>query len=518
MLFCAAMSVLNALGAASCFGEESFEQIYQHYNTRITNDSNQLASLRQMIAAIPANTLTGQEDARKQKLGQVSQVQSDLRGVQNKLSETASDIQKAKEKDENKATRLLNSPDFPDKANQLGKLETAAQEKLQQLDKLNDLKQAADKALQQGAAVEQAAQAKVGNPKTPDGASAKSAAAPKPADKAPAQGASPTAAAPGTGASSDKDLQTKAADSPGAGTAPSKSAGVPKSAVKTAVASPPKLARDMKFIQGDHQTGNDVKVAQHFLNSELKRAGINKRIPEDGEFGPQTRNAVRDFNRRNGLGRSSTINERSWKALYASAMSQPEPATTEPTDSLPASSAAKSTRAKAVASASRASQDRGSKASGAEAPTFRSPIKDDTWVTSGYGRPRSHGSHKGADFHAPKGTEIYSAAEGTVRDTGYSETHGKYVIVDHADGSRTKYFHLSRILAEEGQHVDNDTLIGKSGNTGSTSQGAHLHFEYEDSDGNHRNPAVVLGLGGRGSGSGASDQYASYQAHQDDGN
>lgn len=50
------------------------------------------------------------------------------------------------------------------------------------------------------------------------------------------------------------------------------------------------------------------------------------------------------------------------------------------------------------------------------------------------------------------------------------------VIIDHGWGVLTGYGHLSLIEVEIGQQVTAGDIIGKVGNTGS-STGAHLHWE-----------------------------------------
>lgn len=84
--------------------------------------------------------------------------------------------------------------------------------------------------------------------------------------------------------------------------------------------------------------------------------------------------------------------------------------------------------------------------------------------------------HKGLDIGANYGDPVYAAGAGKVIDTGRTKTDGKYVIIEHYPGLRTKYMHLSSILVKEKAEVTRGQTIGKAGNTG-RSTGVHLHFE-----------------------------------------
>jgi len=55
-------------------------------------------------------------------------------------------------------------------------------------------------------------------------------------------------------------------------------------------------------------------------------------------------------------------------------------------------------------------------------------------------------------------------------------SYGKYIVIEHADGSRSMYAHLSKINVRRGQKVKRGQKIGTMGSTGSAN-GTHLHFE-----------------------------------------
>lgn len=85
--------------------------------------------------------------------------------------------------------------------------------------------------------------------------------------------------------------------------------------------------------------------------------------------------------------------------------------------------------------------------------------------------------HRGVDLAAPLGTPVLAAAAGTVRFAGIHGGYGNFVEIDHADGTRTRYGHLSRIDVAVGAPVARGAVLGLMGSTG-RSTGSHLHFEY----------------------------------------
>lgn len=84
--------------------------------------------------------------------------------------------------------------------------------------------------------------------------------------------------------------------------------------------------------------------------------------------------------------------------------------------------------------------------------------------------------HAGLDFKGPTGAPIYSAARGKVAFVGWRPGYGKSVDVDHGNGLRTRYAHMSAFRAKVGQLVKAGQPIGAVGSTG-RSTGPHLHFE-----------------------------------------
>ncbi len=86
--------------------------------------------------------------------------------------------------------------------------------------------------------------------------------------------------------------------------------------------------------------------------------------------------------------------------------------------------------------------------------------------------------HKGVDLAAPTGTKIRASAGGVVliARNGYNGGFGNYVVVQHPNGVKTLYGHMSKLGTSPGATVSRGETIGYVGNTG-RSTGPHLHFE-----------------------------------------
>ena len=126
---------------------------------------------------------------------------------------------------------------------------------------------------------------------------------------------------------------------------------------------------------------------------------------------------------------------------------------------------------------------------------FKMPIAAPFRWTSMYG-PRidpiaGHKSfHTGVDMACPTGTPILASMSGRVTKTGVTRVYGNYVIIDHGNGYQTLYAHMSKIIAKQGQWVNQGTRIGLVGSTG-YSTGPHLHFTVYK-NGQLINPMSVL--------------------------
>jgi murein DD-endopeptidase MepM/ murein hydrolase activator NlpD len=105
-------------------------------------------------------------------------------------------------------------------------------------------------------------------------------------------------------------------------------------------------------------------------------------------------------------------------------------------------------------------------------------------ITSAFNPRRYHPvlgiyrAHLGTDFGAPKGSQAFTTADGTVTFAGKSGGYGNLVKVRHASGYETRYAHLSRFAAgiRTGKKVKQGDVVGYVGDTG-LATAPHLHYE-----------------------------------------
>lgn len=110
--------------------------------------------------------------------------------------------------------------------------------------------------------------------------------------------------------------------------------------------------------------------------------------------------------------------------------------------------------------------------------------------TSGFGA-RWGVTHYGIDLAAPIGTPIFAFTDGVVEESGPASGFGMWVVLRHADGTRSVYGHINRSLVSVGQTVSAGEEIAEVGNRGQ-STGPHLHFEIWDAAKNKMNPLPIL--------------------------
>ena len=107
---------------------------------------------------------------------------------------------------------------------------------------------------------------------------------------------------------------------------------------------------------------------------------------------------------------------------------------------------------------------------------LKKPVKGGI-TTSGFGDTISRtASHNGHDWAVNTGTKVRAAAEGVVELAYFSESYGYNILINHNNGFKTRYAHLSEVEVSKGEKVEQSQVIALSGSTG-FSTGPHLHFE-----------------------------------------
>lgn len=127
---------------------------------------------------------------------------------------------------------------------------------------------------------------------------------------------------------------------------------------------------------------------------------------------------------------------------------------------------------------------------------FATPLGIGTYsISRGWGYDSGE-FHKGIDFAAPAGTNIYAAASGTVIYAQFGSAPyggcGTVVVIKHDDTYTTLYDHCSKLLVKKGESVQLGQIIALVGSTGH-STGPHCHFKIRV-NGDQVDPAQYLNL------------------------
>lgn len=113
------------------------------------------------------------------------------------------------------------------------------------------------------------------------------------------------------------------------------------------------------------------------------------------------------------------------------------------------------------------------------------------WPTQGTITQYFSWYHPGIDIANPAMPLDVAADSGSVIYAGWDTTgYGNMVLIDHHNGFKTRYAHLSQIMVISGQTVSRGSVIGRMGSTGH-STGPHTHFEII-LNGVHVNPLSYL--------------------------
>jgi len=101
-------------------------------------------------------------------------------------------------------------------------------------------------------------------------------------------------------------------------------------------------------------------------------------------------------------------------------------------------------------------------------------------ITSSFGKRTLEGvekEHGGVDIKGKMGDTVVSSQDGKVSVVGFEAGgYGNYVEVDHGNGLKTRYAHLSKTDVNVGDMLSAGEKLGEVGSTGH-STGPHLHYE-----------------------------------------
>lgn len=115
-------------------------------------------------------------------------------------------------------------------------------------------------------------------------------------------------------------------------------------------------------------------------------------------------------------------------------------------------------------------------------------------ITSRFGNRTLRGIpdfHTGLDIAVPTGTPVYASADGVVISSGWRNSYGYCVTINHGSIT-TLYAHNSSLVASVGQQVKRGQVIAYSGSTGN-STGPHVHLGViNNSTGQYVDPSSYL--------------------------
>lgn len=117
------------------------------------------------------------------------------------------------------------------------------------------------------------------------------------------------------------------------------------------------------------------------------------------------------------------------------------------------------------------------------ASAVRSTVSDLQIPTHGYDWGVLH-NQNAVDIANSCGAQVVAAADGVVvsdpryRDgaSGWNGGYGTFLLIEHANGVRTRYAHLESVSVAIGDVVKKGEVIGAVGKTGEAT-GCHVHFE-----------------------------------------
>ncbi len=103
-----------------------------------------------------------------------------------------------------------------------------------------------------------------------------------------------------------------------------------------------------------------------------------------------------------------------------------------------------------------------------------------------------HHDYPASDLPVGTGTPYYAVIGGKISYTGNDGACGLGIMLSGDDGVLYTYCHGSERLVANGSRVTAGQLLGKTGNTGTTSTGPHLHFQIKYPSSTLRCPQTFL--------------------------
>jgi len=99
--------------------------------------------------------------------------------------------------------------------------------------------------------------------------------------------------------------------------------------------------------------------------------------------------------------------------------------------------------------------------------------------------------HYAVDIAVSKGTPVKAIAKGRVLLASWTSDSGYVIIIDHGNQLLSVYKHNGSLTKKQGDLVQAQEVIAKSGSSGEFSSGPHLHFELWN-DGNAIDPTNFI--------------------------
>jgi len=102
-------------------------------------------------------------------------------------------------------------------------------------------------------------------------------------------------------------------------------------------------------------------------------------------------------------------------------------------------------------------------------------------ISSNFGKRRNpkHGRwefHPGLDLKGLPFDTVYATGSGIISVSGNCGGYGRCVVIDHIDGIKSRYAHMTKIFKRKNKMIEKGEPIGTVGKTGYAT-GYHLHYE-----------------------------------------